>query len=201
MLGAPRLATASQETGVSRAQIGLITGPVGVGKTTVAERVVSLARRLGLVCGGLLAPAIKDSHGEKTGIWGVDIRSGERRVLGMVRTHRDLGGPAIGPYSFDAEALAWAVIVIESAMQAAARRPCDLVVVDEIGKLELWQGVGLAPILPRLAAGEAARSLVVVRDSLLAELTARLGAIEPIVFEVSQENRADLPPRILERLT
>jgi nucleoside-triphosphatase THEP1 len=79
-------------------------------------------------------------------------------------------------------------------------RPYDLVVVDEIGKLELWQGVGLAPLLPRLAAGEAARSLVVVRDSLLAELQARLGSIEQVVFRVSKENREEIPSRILERL-
>lgn len=180
---------------MNKARIGLITGPVGVGKTTVAERVVSLAKRQGQVCGGLLAPAIKDGRGEKMGIWGVDIRTGERRTLGVVHTDRDLGGPAIGPYSFDAQALAWAVMVIRSAF-----RPCDLVVVDEIGKLELWQGVGLASILPRLTAGEAARSLIVVRDSLLAELQVRLGSIQQVVFEVSEENRMDLPPRILERL-
>jgi nucleoside-triphosphatase THEP1 len=187
---------------VSSARIGLISGPVGVGKTTVAERVVGLVRRQGLACGGLLAPAIKDSHGQKTGIWGVDVRTGERRMLAVVRTDRDLGGPAIGPYSFDAEALAWAVLVIEGALHSTTwpLRPCDLVVVDEIGKLELWQGVGLAPLLPRLAAGEAARALVVVRDSLLAELQARLGSIDQVVFEVSKGDREEMPSRILERL-
>ena len=40
------------------ARIGLLTGPVGVGKTTVAERVAGLAQRQGLVCGGVLAPAM-----------------------------------------------------------------------------------------------------------------------------------------------
>jgi nucleoside-triphosphatase THEP1 len=196
------LAAGSQETGVSRTRIGLITGPVGVGKTTVAERVVSLVRRQGLACGGLLAPAIRDSYGEKTGIWGVDVRTGERRMLAVAHADRDLGGPTVGPYAFDAKALAWAVVVIESALHPTTRplHPCALVVVDEIGKLELWQGVGLAPLLPQLAAGEAARSLVVVRDSLLAELQARLGSIEQVVFEVNKENREEMPARILECL-
>jgi nucleoside-triphosphatase THEP1 len=178
---------------VSGARIGLLTGPVGVGKTTVAERVVSLARRQGLTCGGLLAPEMKNGCGQKAGIWGVDLLTADRRIL--ARTDQDLGGPTIGPYSFDAVALAWAASVAEGAVGA-----CDLLVVDEIGKLELWRGLGLASMLSLLASGEASRSLVLVRDSLLAELQARLEPVEQVVFRVRQTNRADVPHRIFERL-
>jgi nucleoside-triphosphatase THEP1 len=170
-----------------------LTGPVGVGKTTVAERVAGQARRQGVVCGGLITPAMKNSCRQKAGIWGVDLLSGERRIL--ARTDRDLDGPAVGAYSFDKEALAWAASVVEQAVGA-----CDLLVVDEIGKLELWHGVGLAPVLPRLASGEVARSLVLVRDFLLTELQTRLEPVEQVVFEVSEENRGELAPTILESL-
>lgn len=182
-------------------RIGLLTGAVGVGKTTVAGRVVDLARQRGLICGGLLTPALVGRRGQKIGIWGVDVSSGERRLL--ARIGEDLGGPAIGPYSFSAAALAWAVSVLEAALPPpppVSLRRCDLLLVDEIGKLELWHGAGLAPILPRLAAGEAPRALVVVRDFLLDELQARLGAIEPIVFLVSEQNREELPVHILHNL-
>jgi len=174
-------------------QIGLLTGPVGVGKTTAAERVVGLARRQGLTCGGLLTPAMKNSCGQKVGIWGVALPGGERRIL--ARMDRDLEGPRVGAYSFDAGALDWAVGTLESALGA-----CDLLVVDEIGKLELWRGTGLAPIVPRLAAGEAHRALVLVRESLLAELQDRLGEVEQVVFRIDKSNRGDLPPRVLEHL-
>ena len=172
------------------ARIGLLTGPVGVGKTTVTERVVGLARRQGLVCGGVLAPAMINSCGQKAGIWGVEVGTSERRVL--ARTDRDLGGPSIGPYSFDAEALAWAARAVERSIGA-----CDLLIVDEIGKLELWRGIGLAPVLPRLSAGEAKRALILVRDSLLSELQARLGPVDQVVFRVSEENRNALLPDVL----
>ena len=185
---------------MNRAQIVLLAGPVGVGKTTVAERVVGLARRRGLVCAGLLAPALMNSCGRKAGIWGVDILSGERRIL--ARTDRNLHGPEVGPYSFDAAVLAWAVEVVERAMGT-----CDLLVLDEMGRLELECDVGLAPLLPRLASGEASRSLVLVRTFLLARLQDRLvdlhsdhGAVEQIVFQVSAGNRRELPLSILERL-
>lgn len=175
------------------ARIGLLTGAVGIGKTTVAERVVGLARQQGLVSGGVLAPAMINRCGQKAGIWGVEIGTSERRIL--ARTDRDLGGPSIGTYSFDASALDWAAGAVERAMGA-----CDLLIVDEIGKLELWHGIGLAPVLSRLAAGEAERALVVVRDSLLSELQDRLRPVEQVVFRASEESRGTLAPGILSNL-
>ncbi|MEJ2207452.1 MAG: nucleoside-triphosphatase [Anaerolineae bacterium] len=178
---------------MNQARVGLLAGPVGVGKTTVAERVAGLALRRGLTCGGLLAPALVSACGQKAGIWGMDLGGGDRRLL--ARTDRDLGGPAMGPYSFDAAALEWATGVVAGAMGA-----CDLLFVDEIGKLELWQGRGLAPILPRLAAGEARRALVLVRESLLDELQARLPAVETVIFRVDESNRNALPGQVLAGL-
>jgi nucleoside-triphosphatase THEP1 len=178
---------------MSRPLIGLLTGPIGAGKTTVAERVAGLAREQGLACGGLLAPALKDGLGTKIGIWGVDLHTEERRIL--ARVDREMGGPRVGAYSFDAATLSWAVDAIGSAMGR-----CDLLIVDEIGKLELWSNAGLAPLLPRLALGAAARSLVLVRQALLAELQTRLGQVERIVFEVSHDNREQLPPQVVAHL-
>jgi nucleoside-triphosphatase THEP1 len=102
----------------------------------------------------------------------------------------------VGPYSFDGDALRWAVRVVEGAITRA-----ELVLVDEIGRLELWQNGGLAPVLPRLAAGEARCALVLVRESLLAELQARLEPARQVVFAVDESNREEMPCRVVQGLS
>jgi nucleoside-triphosphatase THEP1 len=119
--------------------------------------------------------------------------TGDRRQLAA--TDRTLGGEKVGSYSFDPAGLDWACRVVEEAVGN-----CDLLVVDEIGKLELWRGTGLAAILPFLARGESRRALVLVRESLLSELRSALGTVEQMLFPVDQENRAELPNQILQLL-
>ncbi len=174
-------------------RISVLVGPVGVGKTTVAARVALLARAQGLACGGLLAPPILDGRGHRVGIWGVNLRTDERVTL--ARVDRDLDGPTVGPYSFDAAALAWAMRAIER-----DAGECDLLVVDEIGRLELEENCGLAPVLPVLRARRVGRSLVLVRDSLLGLLTTTLAPVEVDLFRVAEENRKELPARIVAAL-
>jgi nucleoside-triphosphatase THEP1 len=178
---------------VTKPRIGVLVGPVSVGKTTVAARVAGLVRAQGLVCGGLLAPAIFDGCGQKVGIRGVDLRTGER--LTLARVGRELGGPTVGPYSFDAAALTWAIDVIER-----DAGDCDLLIVDEIGRLELEQGSGLAPVLLCLASGRVGRSLVLVRDSLLDLFRKKLAPVELNLFQVTEDNRQELPSRVVAAL-
>lgn len=173
----------------------LVSGEIGAGKTTICQKVVDSARTRGFTCGGLLTPALIE-HGRKVGIGGVDLLSGERRV--MARIDRDLGGPRVGCYYFAADAFPWANAVIASAVNSG----CDLLVVDEIGPLELVQGRGLAPALDLL--GAVPRALVVVRLSLADTLRNRLESkrwamsIPPSlrVFVTTLHSRDDLPKEI-----
>jgi nucleoside-triphosphatase THEP1 len=173
--------------------IGLLTGRVGAGKTTVAGHAAALAHGRGYTCGGILAPALLDASGAKIGIRAVDLLTGEGCIL--ARIGQDLGGPAVGPYSFDASALTWAIDVVGEAVGR-----CDLLIVDEIGRLELEAGAGLAPVLLRLAAASSQPRLVLVRDWLLPALQRRLAPQAALVFEVTPAARDGLPAEILARL-
>ena len=165
----------------------------------------------------------------KVGFEAVDVGSGERWPLartdpstlrlgsgqalrqssGQGSGHRqDLGGPRVGPYSFDPAGLTRALRVLERAISTG----CDLLIVDEIGPLELEQGEGFAPILDLLPVEGPTHTLIVVRPALLDPLrlhlrkTVRLSSPEPSsatpfkVFSVTEGNREEMPLRIVEEL-
>jgi len=183
-----------------QARFALVTGDIGSGKTTVAGRVVERARQQGLSVAGLWCPA-RLVAGIKTGIEAVDLTRDERRLLAArndLEGEKELlltrPGPHTGRYTFDPEILAWANRVLAG---AAAARP-DLLMVDEIGPLELERGEGLAPVLLDLADGSVPRALLVVRERLLENLKARLDiAASTAVFLVEQDTRETLPEKIL----
>jgi nucleoside-triphosphatase THEP1 len=133
-------------------------------------------------------------------------RSGERspeqsrRMVGPSGQRRELGGPRVGPYSFDPDGLDRTLRVLRGAISAQ----CDLLVIDEIGPLELEQGEGFAPILDLLPVETPTHTLIVVRPALLDPLLLRLRetsfATPSKIFSVTEGNRDDLPLRIVEAL-
>lgn len=179
--------------------IALVTGPIGSGKTTVTGRVVDRARQRRRSVAGLWCPA-RIEGGVKVGIEAVDLARHERRLLAL-RTDAGGGrapaaarpGPQTGRYRFDPAVMEWANQVLAAAVEG---RP-DLLVVDEIGPLELERDEGLSPVLAGLASGAVPRALVVVRDRLQAELAARLGRTRIYPFLVVPGHRDPLPGRIL----
>jgi nucleoside-triphosphatase THEP1 len=188
----------------------LLTGERGVGKTTTCQAVADLARHRGYQPGGVITPAIYDGRGTKLGFEAVDVGNGERwplartdpsttlqRGSGQGSGHRrELGGPRVGSYSFDPDGLARALRVLRSAATAG----CDLLMVDEIGPLELEQGQGFAPILDLLPVEGLTHTLIVVRPALLDRLLLNLRGTECTIFCVTEENRDKLPLQIVEEL-
>jgi len=163
----------------------LLSGPVGVGKTTLCLRLAEAARERGLCVGGVLTPATLED-GIKVGIQALDVGSGETRVL--ARVDRDLGGTQVGPYSFDDRVLEWVVRRCERALDGVD----GMVFVDEIGKLELSRGGGLARLIPLLACPRRGITVAIVRDFLLDTLAARLPERKPriVLVEAACRERA-----------
>jgi len=121
------------------------------------------------------------------------VSDGEQRLL--ARTDGDLGGPRTSRYSFDADVFSWVI----GRLRAAISQGCDLLIVDEIGPLELEQGMGLAPILSDLSEGNFLL-LLVVRPELVGQLQKRLPDIPFRTVTVTQENCQALPDAIVKEL-
>ncbi len=172
----------------------LLTGERQVGKTTVCKRVTELTRGLGYDPAGVLTPVLLDEDGFPVARYALMVSDGGQQLL--ARADGDLGGPSTGRYSFDTDVLSWMV----DRLRRAIAQGCDLLIVDEIGPLELKQGRGLAPILPDLSTERLPPLLLVVRPGLLGQLQERLPAIPFRTFTVTQENRQSLPQAVVKEL-
>jgi len=158
----------------------IVTGKVGTGKTTVCEKVVAIAKRLGYTCGGILTPKSKED------IIIVDVQTGERKVLASINNIYQ--GPRVGKYYFNPEGINFGVNAIDKGASAS------ILIVDEIGHLEL-SGEGFAKILELIKVGRVKNCILVIRSELLPGFLLNFPT-KPLIFEATANNRNQLPQEI-----
>lgn len=144
----------------------VVTGDRRSGKTTACGEAVERARLLGLDCAGLLSPARLES-GKRIGSDVLDVRTGERRHL--TNLVPDASGRRFR-HRFDPAGLAWGNERLGHAC------PAELLVVDELGPLELRFHQGWTSGLDILRPGAFGLAIVVVRPALLGNLLVTLRA-------------------------
>ena len=145
--------------------LALLTGGRGAGKTRWCEGLVRAGRDAGLAVAGLVSPPVL-VDGAKSGIDLLDVGSGARRRLAE-RARPDLPGTAGLGWRFDPEALAHGNGLL------ARVGACDLLLVDELGPLELGRGSGLTAAFALVDARRYRLAVVVVRPSLVEAARAR----------------------------
>jgi nucleoside-triphosphatase THEP1 len=175
--------------------IALITGEIGIGKTTACQRAIDLLRARGVMVGGILAPARRDANGVKIGIDAKDVTTGARRPLADLVPN---GGKTIGDYTFDPETMDWALTrLLAIASASKLTEPSSVLVVDEIGPLELVRRDGFAEVLSPLSNPNLVpRALLVVRREYEDILERRLGRPDLCRYRVDEAHRDHLPAEI-----
>lgn len=108
----------------------LLTGLPGSGKSTVVLRCVEKLRDRGLRVGGISTPEVKRS-GRRVGFEVVDLSTGRRGILAAIgiRSRYMVGKYGVDVEGFEAVAL--------PALRYA-EEVCDIVCIDEIGRMELY---------------------------------------------------------------
>ena len=122
---------------------------------------------------------------------GLDVQNvADGHVRPLAETVGVTGGPSTGRFRFHAEGIRWGSEIL------LRTQNCDLLVVDELGPLELLQGDGWHVALDVLRTGTYLWALVVVRPVLVARFGEKLVRPKAITVNVTLNNRDDLPGQI-----
>ena len=169
----------------------LLIASSGMGKTTACLRAVELAQARKLKVAGVLSRPVYQGQ-VKTAIALRDISTGQARIL--ARANHAGEGPRVGVWTFDSASVAWGQQVL------ASLPPCDLLVIDEIGPLELEMGQGLTNALDVLRSADYRLGLVTRRPALAGAVAAQLDGLQVSALTLDEQTRDQTPQIIISQL-
>ena len=143
----------------SKGNLFILSGPREIGKTSFLISLLKQTSLLNLSTAGLISPAVFE-NGKKTAIDLLDLQSGITRRLAYRRKEKD-EGVLTGHWTFDPEVLNWGNQVLGKSC------PCDLLVVDELGPIELERGQGWQNGILALSSGNYKAAVAVIRPELI----------------------------------
>ena len=138
----------------------LVVGEPRSGKTSWCRGYIDWRRKSGSSVGGILSPAI-EKQGQRVGSNALDLLTGQEIPFARLSRYRSFKGEEkVGDYTISRRGILFACTAIKRAVESK----CDLVVIDEVGLLELRSN-GLMPAV-ELTLASAVNVLIVVRSSL-----------------------------------
>ena len=153
----------------------LVVGEPGSGKTSWCREYIDRRRESGSSVGGILCPAV-EHQGQRIGCNALDLLTGQEIPFARLSSHGCIRqGERVGDYTISRDGISFA----RGAIKRAIDNGCDLVVIDEVGLLEL-SGKGLVSAV-ELALASAVDVLIVVRSSLREDLQRHFSQYEFVV--------------------
>jgi nucleoside-triphosphatase len=165
-------------------RILLITGAPGSGKTTVLSKTVDALKGHGVSIGGMISRESRDSCARE-GFEVIDLNSGKHGWLAHVHQKT---GPQVGKYRVNLSDLER--IGVKAVCEATQK--FDVVVIDEIGPMELFSVKFKQAVQAALESSKVVLAVVhaKAKDPLISEAKGLPGAE---LFNVTVDNRDGLP--------
>ena len=142
-------------------KIIVLSGERGVGKTTLCGDMIRNRRGRGLRCAGILQPGRFSPDGTKDGFDLIDVETNERKLAGNGAGSADLGTP-LGKWTIDAGVFRWADEILAKIAET------DVLIVDELGRLEFDAKTGLISAFDALRRANYREAFVVIRPEKIA---------------------------------
>ncbi len=169
----------------------LVTGRPGVGKTSVLLRVANELRNRGYKVGGMIGREVREG-GIRVGFEVIDFSSGQRGWLAHINQS---SGPKVSKYRVNLTDLeAVGVSSIRDAIENM-----DIVIVDEIGPMELFSSAFRDAVAQALESNKPVLGTIhfELRDPFVDSIKMRKDAE---VFEATLEKRETLHTLIIEKV-
>lgn len=168
-----------------------MTGPPRIGKTTIILKVVGRLKLRGVKIGGMISQEVLEGR-RRVGFKIVDLETNREGLLAHVRQR---SGPQVGKYRVCLRDLD------EVGAQAILRacREASLIVIDEVGPMELHSRGFRRAVLEALNSGKVVLGTIHYR-ARTAFTTAIRGREDIDLIEVTYENRDKLPERIAREI-
>jgi nucleoside-triphosphatase len=164
----------------------LLEGRPGVGKTTLAMAVVNALADKGVEVGGFTTEEIRE-QGSRVG-FAIEAIGGEREVM----AHVDYSGPPrVGKYGVDLEAL-------ERVALPALEKRADVLVIDELGKMELYSQALCDAVTEAMGTGG---DVVAAVQATSHSFTDSLKSRDDVdVIKVTRANRDEVREGVVQKL-
>jgi nucleoside-triphosphatase len=172
--------------------ITLITGTPGTGKTTIITRVADALKAQGIRVGGMTSREQRKGEA-RVGFLVQDIATGKQGWLAHVNQH---DGPRIGKYRVNMGNLE----DIGAKAIREATQSVDVIVIDEIGPMELYSQAFKQAVQEAMDSGKPVIATIRYKatDAFVKAIKARPDAE---LIEVTLQNRANLHNLIIAKIT
>ena len=173
-------------------KVFILTGAVGIGKTTLIQQVINILKEKGITVGGIYSPRLMENS-LTTGYDVVDISRNLREPF--LKTAENDGLKKVGKYSIIPQGLQSGL----NALEISNNRGNKLVVIDEVGFLEL-ENQGWAGRISDLLTASGNHLIMVIRESLVDKAVQKWDLKPSFVFRIPGEEYSSISEKILRRI-